>query len=177
MILLINDESRLGTSKGWFALVLVVFLSLTGIDFVVNDSTDILASCVVEIIEKEMWLNGDHWQTTLSMKYNDRFIFSIQFESFAQNETYGSYQRDAINVEVGDIVERGEVLGKLLCHGPGTHIDFGLKDQDEDACTYQYFSETAKGIFDTLWDLFGYGDDSWYTPPYTGPISTMPILN
>ena len=87
------------------------------------------------------------------------------------------YQRDAIIVEVGDIVERGEVLGKLFCHGPGAHIDFGLLDQGEDACTYQYFSEAAKTIFDSLWDLYGYGDDFWYTPPYTNTILAIPILN
>jgi hypothetical protein len=34
---LIEEKSSLGTSKGWFALVLVVFLSLTGLDFVVNN--------------------------------------------------------------------------------------------------------------------------------------------
>ncbi len=34
---LIRKESRLSTSKGWFSLVLVVFLSITGLDFVVNN--------------------------------------------------------------------------------------------------------------------------------------------
>ena len=143
-----------------------------GIDFVVNDSTDIIASCMLEIAKIEMWLNGDLWQTTLSMKYNDRFYFLIQFESAAQNETYGIFQRDAIIVEEGDLIERGEILGELLCHGPGAHIDFGLKDQDEDSCTYQYFSETAKTTFDLLWSLYGYGDDSWYITPYTGLMPT-----
>jgi hypothetical protein len=36
-IILIDEESRLGTPKGWFTLVLVVFLSLTAVDFVVNN--------------------------------------------------------------------------------------------------------------------------------------------
>jgi hypothetical protein len=39
-------------------------------------------------------------------------------------------------------------------------------------CTYQYFTQTAKTIFDSLWDLYGYGDDFWYTPPYTGAAPT-----
>ena len=33
----IRKESRLSTSKGWFTIVLVVFLSVTGLDFVVNN--------------------------------------------------------------------------------------------------------------------------------------------
>ena len=33
----IRKESRLSTSKGWFTIVLVVFLSITGLDFVVNN--------------------------------------------------------------------------------------------------------------------------------------------
>ena len=34
---LIRKEFRLSTSKGWFTIVLVVFLSITGLDFVVNN--------------------------------------------------------------------------------------------------------------------------------------------
>ncbi len=37
MIDLIGKESRLSTSKMWFSIVLVVFLSITGLDFVVNN--------------------------------------------------------------------------------------------------------------------------------------------
>jgi len=37
MMALIGKESRLSTSKGWFSLVLVVFLSITGLDYVVNN--------------------------------------------------------------------------------------------------------------------------------------------
>jgi hypothetical protein len=33
---LIRKDGRLGTSKSWFILVLAVFLSVTGLDFVVN---------------------------------------------------------------------------------------------------------------------------------------------
>ncbi len=34
---MLSKESRLSTSKAWFALVLVFFLSIKGIDFVVNN--------------------------------------------------------------------------------------------------------------------------------------------
>jgi hypothetical protein len=36
-MVLIGNKSRSSTSKGWFSLVLIVFLSITGVDFVVNN--------------------------------------------------------------------------------------------------------------------------------------------
>lgn len=135
-----------------------------GIDFGCNTSVNILAWCDLTVTDIDTFFNdaGGHWQTNVALEFNERFEFVCAFEPWALNETYANIQRDAINFEVGQTVQRGEVLGELLYQGSGTHIHFGMYDLGESVCAYHYFSETAKAIFDPLWDKYGWGDDSWY---------------
>ncbi|MBN1328318.1 MAG: M23 family metallopeptidase [Candidatus Heimdallarchaeota archaeon] len=136
-----------------------------GIDFGCNTSVNIIAWCDMTVVDVTTFYNedGGHWQTNVFLEYNKRFYFDCAFEPWALNETYVNYQRDAINVNIGDTIQRGEVLGMLLYQGSGTHIHFGMYDQGEAVCAYQYFTEEAKLTFNTLWDKYGWGDDSWYT--------------
>ena len=136
-----------------------------GIDFGCNISVNIIAWCdlIVEDISTFYNDKGGHWQTNVGLKFNERFNFVCAFEPWALNETYANLQRDAINVVVGETISRGEVLGTLLYQGSGTHIHFGMYDGNDPVCAYHYYSETAKSIFDPLWDQYGWGDDSWYT--------------
>ncbi|NHJ87417.1 MAG: M23 family metallopeptidase [Asgard group archaeon] len=137
----------------------------SGIDFCVNTSVNIIASCNVTVLKIESFYNelGGTWQTNVFLEYNEKYIFNIAFESTAKNETYSNLQREAISVTVGQKITTGEILGTLLYHGSGCHIDFGLHELDERICAYQYFSQDAKNIFDELWDKYGFGDESWYT--------------
>jgi len=137
-----------------------------GIDFGCDTSVNIIAWCNLEVIDIETFYNegGGHWQTNVGLKFNEKYSFVCAFEPWALNETYGYYQHDAIVVEVGQTISRGEVIGELLNYGEGTHIHFGMYDDTEnvDVCPYHYFSETAKSIFDPIWDANGWGDDFWY---------------
>ena len=137
-----------------------------GIDYGCNDSVYIKAPCDLQVFYIETWIYTTDpvlWQTKVKMEFNARFVIEISFESWAQNETYANYQRDAINVTEGQFIQEGDIIGMLLYHGEGTHIDFSMSDIEEFICPYQYFSNEAKTIFDALWDKCGFGDDSWYT--------------
>ncbi|MHA1555981.1 MAG: M23 family metallopeptidase [Candidatus Heimdallarchaeota archaeon] len=136
-----------------------------GIDYGCNTSVNIIAWCDMTVEDITTFYNdaGGHWQTNVQLEFNKRFSFVCAFEPWALNETFANYQRDAINVEIGQTIQRGEILGELLYQGSGTHIHFGMYDQNEDVCAYHYYTETAKSIFDPLWDQYGWGDDSWYT--------------
>ena len=125
--------------------------------------------------EKSQKLTQQSLENIVKMEYNERFVIEISFESWAQNETYANYQRDAINVTEGQMIQEGDIIGMLLYHGEGTHIDFSMRDQDEVICPYQYFSNEAKTIFDALWDKCGYGDDSWYINPIPLKFHVTPI--
>ncbi len=137
-----------------------------GLDFGCNTSVNIVAWCDMEVEDIDTFYNeaGGHWQTNVGLKFNEKYSFVCAFEPWALNETYAYYQEDAIVVEVGQTISRGQVIGELLNFGSGTHIHFGMYDDSEnvDVCPYHYFSETAKSIFDPIWDLNGYGDNFWY---------------
>ncbi|NHJ87350.1 MAG: M23 family metallopeptidase [Asgard group archaeon] len=138
------------TPEGWFH---------NGIDFGCNASVNILAWCDLRVVNVHTWFNdkGGHWQTNLELRYNSKYSFSVPFESWALNETYANLQRDAINVTVGQIVHQGEILGKLLYHGDGCHIHFGMRENGEDVCPYLFFSDDCKVLFDALWIHYGIG--------------------
>jgi len=74
-----------------------------GIDFMINDTANIVASCNMTVNDKSLFYNelGDHWQVGLSFDINDDYELFIAFESFAQNETFGNLQLDAIIVDIG----------------------------------------------------------------------------
>lgn len=139
-----------------------------GIDFGNNDTMTIIAWCELEVGDIQVWYNeiGGHWQVNLNLIFNARVRFGVNFESWALNETYANIQLDSLNINEGDIIQRGEVIGDLLVHGSGSHIHFGMYDEsleeEKSVCPYQYFSEAAKVTFHSIWDVNGYGDDFWY---------------
>ena len=130
-----------------------------GIDYGCNDSVYIIAWCDMRVRGIKFWFNdgGGHWQTNVGLAYNWKYTFDCVFESWALNETYGSLQLAEIYVKVGQKVSRGDVIGKLLYHGSGTHIHFGMKESGNDVCPYLFLSPSAKTLFDTLWAQYGDG--------------------
>jgi hypothetical protein len=132
-----------------------------GIDFMINDTANIIAPCNMTVNDKSLFYNalGDHWQAGLSFEINDDFELFIAFESFAQNETFGNLQLDAIIVDIGQEVIQGQSLGQLLLHRGGAHIHFMLHKNFEPVCPYLYFSSAAKTTFDNLWVQIGFGND------------------
>lgn len=128
-----------------------------GIDFSINDTATIIASCNMTCNNKNLFYNslGDHWQVGTSFTINEDYELLIAFESFAENETFGNIQLDAILVEIGQEVTQGELIGNLLYHRAGAHIHFMLSKNNEPVCPYLYFSAEAKTIFDDLWGQIG----------------------
>ncbi|MGC9781530.1 MAG: hypothetical protein HZR80_19990 [Candidatus Heimdallarchaeota archaeon] len=139
-----------------------------GIDFGINDTATIIAPCNMTVNDKNLFYNeiGDHWQAGLSFDINDDYELFIAFESFAENETFGNLQLDAMIVEIGQVVTQGELLGHLLFHRMGAHIHFMLHKNYKPVCPYLYFSSEAKTIFDTLWTQIGTSSN-----PCNGTIS------
>ena len=128
-----------------------------GIDFMINGTANIIAPCNMTVNDKGLFYNeiGEHWQAGLSFDINDDYELFIAFESFAQNETYGNLQLDAIIVDIGQEVTKGELLGQLFLHHNGAHIHFMLHKNSERVCPYLYFGTEGKVIFDTLWSQIG----------------------
>ena len=129
-----------------------------GIDFGVNSSVNIIASCNLLVTYIKTWLyatDPDRWQTSVGFNINWQYSLEIAFESCAFNETFANLQRDEIPLTVRQIIPQGLILGKLLYHGSGAHIHFMLKKSSNSICPYLYFSDSAKILFDELWAKYG----------------------
>ena len=130
-----------------------------GIDIGVNHTTELIAWCDLRITGLKTWFNegGGHWQTSILAAYNWRYKFDVAVESWALNETYANLQRDAINLKVGQTVERGDSLGYLLSHGESAHIHFGLKESGENVCPYNFMIPSTQSTVDHFFALYGSG--------------------
>jgi hypothetical protein len=129
-----------------------------GIDFMFNDTTQILAAYGGSILEVKFWYNdkGGHWQTNVRIQLNTQWTQESVFESWAVNQTDGQLQADAILVKAGDKVQQGQALGNLLHHGTGCHVHFGLLSNNNAVCPYTYFSAPAKATFDGYFTKYNY---------------------
>ena len=136
-----------------------------GIDFVVNDSTTIVAPCEAYVLDISLFENEvmKTWQTNLRLRLNSRWSIIIAFESWAFNETYGRYQFEALTVQKGDHVSINQTLGALLHHGDGSHIHFGILDKGDWLCPYPYLTPNAKQMFEDLYiaRALGWPSGNW----------------
>jgi hypothetical protein len=136
-----------------------------GIDFICNSSVDIIAWCKLRVTYITTFKNEGNgfWQTNVKFQYNWKTEFEAIFEPMTDNETQSTLQRDAIPLKFGQYIEPGEKIGTLLKFGNITLLHFGAKESGSDVCAYKFFNPSAKATFHNLWDMFGYGDPSWYT--------------
>ncbi|MFW9923615.1 MAG: hypothetical protein ACFFDW_10065 [Candidatus Thorarchaeota archaeon] len=131
-----------------------------GIDFMINATANIIAPCNMTVNDVVLFYNdlGGHWQVGTSFTYNEEYEIFMAFESFAENETFGQLQYDAIVVEIGQKLVTGQFIGQLFMHRPAAHIHFMIQKEGECLCPYQFFSTDAKAQFDVLWDIIGICD-------------------
>lgn len=132
-----------------------------GIDFITNITTNVIASYNMTVNDKVLSYSseGSFWQAGVSFDINDAYELFYAFENFAENETAGQEQYDAITVEIGQEVVAGDVIGQLIHLGSGTHIHYMIQKNGEAVCPYLHFSPSAKSTFDILWSSIGTGVD------------------
>ncbi|WEU40874.1 MAG: M23 family metallopeptidase [Candidatus Odinarchaeum yellowstonii] len=138
-----------------------------GFDFGVNDTTVIVAPCDAYVTYINSWYNdkSGHWQTNVGLRLNSKWRIDIVFESWAENETYGALQFQAIIVRVGQFVAANQTIGNLLCHGSYAHIHFGLYFNEEAVCPYPYFTPSAQSTFQELYMKVGQPAGDWCIIP------------
>ncbi len=140
-----------------------------GIDFGNNDTMTVVAWCDLEVGEIDVWYNelGGHWQVNLDLIFNARYRFGVGFESGAQNETYANIQKDGLNITKGDILQKGEIIGNLFVHGPGSHIHFGMydesiQDKERTVCAYSFSQKPRKPLFMHFGTIVDLEMTEWY---------------
>lgn len=132
-----------------------------GIDFGVNATTNIITCCDLRVTFIDTRLNEYNglWQTNIGLKYSWKYSVEYIFESFAQNETFGNLQREAISVKVGQVLTKGALIGQLLYHSQDSLLHISVIENNEYMCPYLYFDSTSKATFDVIFSQVGSHSD------------------
>ncbi|MBD3189018.1 MAG: hypothetical protein GF308_00155 [Candidatus Heimdallarchaeota archaeon] len=120
-----------------------------------------------------------HRLLTISSNINDRFslnfIFSLKgnatelipqvnnidiiTEKYGPENITSIYNNETVSftTNIPRNCTRGENIGRLMVmpENSTSYIQIALLDQTDYVCPYNYFNETAKGIFDSVWERLG----------------------
>ena len=118
-----------------------------GIDFFsVQDLVPFRAVCPGEITEVKLWANdvSGNWQVNVSLEYNSTFSVEYAFEPMTNQSADGQTQLDNIFVSKGQDVQLGDLIGNLFFGANGTHVHFGVRENNDDICPELYFTASAR---------------------------------
>ena len=119
-----------------------------GVDFLVSTGTrrEFLAAEEGYITRIEKFPNSitGNWQVNVMIQYNKTFSMVYSFEPFSTNVADADTQVSSLAVREGRKVLKGDLIGKLVAMGYGTHVHFGLmKQKDSAICPAGYFEPGA----------------------------------
>jgi hypothetical protein len=123
-----------------------------GLDMIIAHSgANVIAPAggVVEALDIYCNPRNDQWQVNLHIRARTSILYNILFEPRAPSESEVAGQWEAIPLSIGQRVNRGDLLGRMLdlSHGdrsagePGIHFDVWVDDQV--VCPEPYFEPDA----------------------------------
>ena len=130
-----------------------------GLDFAFRNASDVIAAApgIVEAIDLGYLLNGTVYKVGVHIRFNSTVDIEYGFEGFSSDEAVRAQQAAMIDVEIGDWVAKGDVIGKFL--QIGAHIHFGIYHNDA-TCPIPFFSDDAYieimslvHLYEPTWDL------------------------
>jgi hypothetical protein len=119
----------------------------TGIDFMPGgDLRAFRAVCAGSVEKVELWQLETtlNWQVSVRLVCNERYSAIYAFEPMTAVRSDGKRQLENIQVQEGQPVDQGDVIGLLPYTGPDCHVDFGFYDGWERICPEPFFMPEAK---------------------------------
>ena len=136
-----------------------------GIDFFsVQDLVPFRAVCAGEIKNVDLFANdkSGNWQVNVSLEYNSTYTVEYAFEPMTNKSADGQTQLDNIFMRKGQEVQQGDLLGNLFYGANGTHVHFGVRENNDDICPELYFTQAAGDSIMELIHLQWPGADMCY---------------
>ncbi|MDH4214700.1 MAG: peptidoglycan DD-metalloendopeptidase family protein [Candidatus Thorarchaeota archaeon] len=106
-----------------------------GIDYFFNNNTDVTAGAPGYVEDISWRVNPD---TTLNMynifvmiRFNASIVLHYAFEPFTHVEGDQNRQLTMLEIQVGDWVMKGDLIGRFLFVEDGAHIHFGVRAGNE----------------------------------------------
>lgn len=115
-----------------------------GLDFAFRNDTDVIAAApgIVEAIELSFLVNGTVYKVAVLIRFNSSLMIEYGFEGFSEDVEVRAQQVAMLDIEEGDWVAKGDVIGQFLQGGGGDHIHFGIY-VGEATCPVPFFSPDA----------------------------------
>ena len=116
-----------------------------GLDFFLNNGSTVIAAAP-GMVEEMRWRDDGSDDNIYTISITIRFNSSVQieyvFEPTTIDPTDKEIQNEMLNVEVGDWVAKGDIIGEFLMIGGYAHIHFGTY-MDGACCPKPFYSEEA----------------------------------
>jgi len=116
-----------------------------GLDFAFKNESLIIAAApglVEEILVTDTGPVDNVYMIHVSIRFNDSIQINYVFEPWTTNSSVPDRQISMLNIEVGDWVAKGDVIGEFLQIGGGAHIHFAVYN-GEATCPVPFFASDA----------------------------------
>jgi len=116
-----------------------------GLDFAFKNESLIIAAApgvVEEILVTDTGPVDNIYMIHVSIRFNDSIQINYVFEPWTTNSSVPDRQISMLNIEVGDWVAKGDVIGEFLQIGGGAHIHFAVYN-GEATCPVPFFANDA----------------------------------
>ena len=115
-----------------------------GLDFGFRNDSDVIAAApgIVEAIELSFLVNGTVYKVAVLIRFNSSVMIEYGFEGFSEDVAVRSQQVAMLDIEEGDWVAKGDVIGQFLQVGGAAHVHFAIY-MGEATCPRPFFSEDA----------------------------------
>lgn len=179
MDVIFENESDVGEIRGcWSSTMSCPWIQVhEGFDFAMKNNSKVLAAApgqVSDIYYKE-WINAtqNKYMVEIVIRFNHTVYVSYNFEPWTTKVEDYEHQKRLIHVSVGDWVEIGQEIGRLLNISEdvydGGHIHFAVLENDISSRLDRYYSPEA---YDRMMALVHQYHPEW---PYLCYDDTTPL--
>jgi hypothetical protein len=131
-----------------------------GIDFFFNNNSNVIAAAPGQVWEISNYIGeGENkYHVKLNIRFSNSIELSYGFEPWTDNTHNRDQQRDMLQVEVGDWVQKGDIIASFLQCNESAHIHFDVTENGQKLCPTKYFSSEG---YTKMMDLIHFYHPTW----------------
>lgn len=118
-----------------------------GLDFIVEKDRVpfyAIADGVVDRLDVSLSQPVGNYQVNVYINVNETYAYGMGFEMFSKKEVDATAQMEAMEIELGQQVKQGQLIGYLLYRGDGAHVHISVRNNREDFCYFSLFPEVTQ---------------------------------
>ena len=116
-----------------------------GIDYFFNNGTNVLAASPGQVweIEKHQGEGENKYHVRIWIRFNSSVSIGYNFEPWTSIELKREQQISMFKVEVGDWIQKGDIIAEFLQCNVSAHIHFDIIENGGRYCPTKYFDSTG----------------------------------